>query len=334
MEFSHKAQQKNKRCIKTITVMRLLQKICFCYKGYYLPINGINIIKPFKLKVMKAKILMTLFAGMIVFAACKNRGSYEVGAASVDSVKTGMSMDTSQEPKLVKTAGIDIKVKNVQQSSEKISALTTQYKGTVIHHRIASTINRSNDFKINDDSVLRVSAFSTSGEITVKVPSDKLEVFTNEVTHLGIYVTANNMDIEDKSLDYLSSKLKLDNRKELVAQQKTGKVIIKNPTAVLNLKDDLVDEDISNRKIDAAVRYSVVSLNLTQSNIIMKEVIANDDPSAYNLPFFKRIGFAFENGWSLFKEVLIILTNMWVFIIAGVAISISIKTYRQRTRLV
>jgi hypothetical protein len=281
---------------------------------------------------MKAKILIMLFAGIIILAACKGRGNYEAGKAEADSVKIGMA-DTSQKPKLVKTAGIDLKVKSVQQSSEKIATLTMKYNGMVIHHRINSTINKSNDIKISDDSVLRVSALYTSGQMIVKVPSDKLEQYMGEVNRMGIYVTANNMDIEDKSLDYLSSQLKLNSRKELVSQQKKGKVVIKDPSAVLNLKDDLVDEEISNRKIDDAVKYSVVCLNMVQSNAIMKEMIANDDPSAYRLPFFSQLLFAFENGWNLFKETLLFVVNMWVFIIAGFIMWFAYKTHKQRTGL-
>ena len=233
----------------------------------------------------------------------------------------------------MKTAGIGFKVKNVLQSSEKILALTSKYAGMVIHHRINSTANSSNDIKVSDDSIMRVSAFYTTGEIIVKVPSEKLEIYMDSVSHLGIYVNTSNMDIEDKSLDYLSSQLKLNSRKELVSQQKKGKVVIKDPSAVLNLKDDLVDEQIGNRKIDDAVKYSVVSLSFYQSNSIVKEIIANDDPAAYSIPFFNRLGLAFANGWFIFKEVLILLADIWVFILAGAIGWQVVRLYKRKKSL-
>ena len=138
------------------------------------------------------------------------------------------------------------------------------------------------------------------------------------------------MDITDKSLDYLSAQLKLKNRTELVSQQKKGKIIIKKPEDVLNLKDDMIDQQIGNRQIDDAVKNSIVTLSFYQSNTINKEVIANDDPSAYNLPFFRRLGIALENGWSIFVDVIIGMANLWVFILAGIGVWLLVRNYKSK----
>ncbi len=276
---------------------------------------------------MKAKILMMMLAGALL-AACKGSGNYESMDSMADSVSTADINLT--EPKLVKTAGINFKVKSVQQSSEKITSLTNQYKGMVMSHSVNSNINNTSDKRISEDSVMRISAFYTSAQMTVKVPSIKLDEYLDSVAKLGVYVSTRSMDIEDKSLDYLSAKMKLNSRKDMVDQQKKGKIIIKDPSAVLNLRDDLVDEQIYNRKIDDAVKYSVVNLSFYQSNTIFKEVIANDNPASYNLPFFKRVGLALSDGWNLFKELLIVLINAWALILAGVVLWQAILFYKRK----
>lgn len=164
----------------------------------------------------------------------------------------------------------------------------------------------------------------------VKVPSVRLDEYLDSVTKLGVYVTTRSMDIEDKSLDYLSAKMKLNSRKDMVDQQKKGKIVIKDPSAVLNLRDDLVDEQIYNQKIDDAVKYSVVNLSFYQSNTIFKEIIANDDPSSYNLPFFKRVGLALSDGWNLFKEILISLVNAWALILSCIVLWQVILFYKRK----
>jgi hypothetical protein len=276
---------------------------------------------------MKIKFLIPL-AGLAFLCACKGKsGSYEVvnNSISADSIR---SADSVSAPKLVKTAGIHFKVKNVQQTAEHITALTTSINGMVIHHQMGSTAERSQDIHISNDSVMRVTAFNTSAEMTVKIPSTRLDDFLNQVGHLGIYVNDRSMDITDKSLDYLSAQLKLKNRAELVSQQKKGKIVIKKPEDVLNLKDDMIDQQIGNRQIDDAVKNSIVTLSFYQSNTINKEVIANDDPSAYNLPFFRRLGMAIENGWGIFVDVIIGMANLWVFILAGIGVWVLIRNYR------
>lgn len=222
------------------------------------------------------------------------------------------------------------KVKNVQQTSEKIAALTTSYHGTISHHQMGSTPDRSQDVRISNDSVMRITSFNTTADMEVKIPSDKVDDFMNQVGHLGIYVNSRSMDITDKSLDYLSAQLKLKSRAELVNQQKKGTVIIKNPTNVLLLKDDMVDQQINNREIDDAVKNSAVSLRFYQSNTINREIIANDDPSAYNLPFFSRFGMAIEKGWQVFVDVIIGIANLWVFILAGAGIWMIVNYYRNK----
>ncbi|MBB3054933.1 DUF4349 domain-containing protein [Mucilaginibacter gotjawali] len=275
---------------------------------------------------MKTKFLIPL-AGLAFLCACKGKsGSYELlnNSSSADTV----SKDSVSGPKLVKTAGIHFKVKNVQQTAEHITALTTGINGMVIHHQMGSTAGRSQDIRISNDSVMRVTAFNTTAEMTVKIPSTKLDEFLNQVGHLGIYVNDRSMDITDKSLDYLSAQLKLKSRAELVSQQKKGKIVIKKPEDVLNLKDDMIDQQIGNRQIDDAVKNSIVTLSFYQSNTINKEVIANDDPSAYNLPFFRRLGMAIENGWGIFVDVIIGMAKLWVFIIAIIGVWVLVRNYR------
>jgi hypothetical protein len=283
--------------------------------------------------IMKTKFLIPLIAGLGLLCACKGKSGYEIvnNSSSADSAKTD-SIVVSQ-PKLVKTAGIHFKVKNVQQTSEKIATLTISVHGMVMRHDMNSTPDRTTDVRISDDSVMRVTSFNTTANMTVKVPSAKLDDFMNQVARMGIYVNNRSMEITDKSLDYLSSQLKLKSRTELVNQQKKGKIIIKKPEDVLNLKDDMIDQQIGNLGINDAVKNSIVTLSFYQSNTINKEVIANDDPSAYNLPFFKRFGMAIDGGWALFVDVIIGLANIWVFILAGIGVLMLIRYYRGKKAL-
>ncbi|MGZ3871937.1 MAG: DUF4349 domain-containing protein [Mucilaginibacter sp.] len=284
---------------------------------------------------MKSRILIPLLAGLVLLGACKGKnGSDEIINNRADSV-TAKAADTSASvtSKLVKTADMRFKVKDVQQTSERIAALTGSYHGLVMHHRVESTPIQSVDIRKSDDSIMRVTAFNTTADITVKIPSDKLEDFMNAVTHMGIFVNSRKMDISDKSLDYLSSKLKLQNREELLSQQKKGKISIKNPANVLLFKDDMVDQQISNQQIDDDVKNSIITLSFYQSSTIYKEIIVNDNPSAYNLPFFKRLIGAFENGWVIFEELLLGLANVWVLIIAAPGVWLLIKNYKSKKRL-
>ncbi|MBK0377888.1 DUF4349 domain-containing protein [Mucilaginibacter segetis] len=278
---------------------------------------------------MKTKTFIVM-ACIVVLAACKGKNGYEVVNNSDSFNKTSITADSIADvtEKLVKTADIHIKVNNVQQTGDSIAALTAAYNGMVMHHQMNNDILNTHDIKLSEDSVMRIYAFNTTANMTIKIPSQKMEDFMNKISHMGMYVASRTMDIEDKTLDYLSARLKFDNRKELVAQQKSGKITIKDPAGVLWLKDDMVDEQINNQKINYAVKYSIISLDFFQSNTIVKERIANDDPSAYHLPFFQRLTTAISNGWVIFTEIILTLINLWVVILAGVGIWLLYKTYK------
>jgi len=285
---------------------------------------------------MKAKIILVLIAGAVLLAACKGKPGSEEFATNADTTVSLRSVVNNEkiEAKLVKTAEMRFKVKDVQQTSEKITTITTNYRGMVMHHEVESSGMRSVDIKKSEDSIIRVTSFSTTADITVKIPSEKLEDFMNEVAHMGVVLNVRRMDISDKSLEYMAARLKLKNRNDLISQQKAGKVIIKSPTNVLALKDDMVDQQIGNQQIDDEVKNSIVSLSFYQSNTIYKETIANDDPSDYNLPFFKRMAGSIENGWAIFENVVLGLTNLWVFVIAGITVWMIIRHYRNKRPIV
>jgi hypothetical protein len=298
----------------------------------------VSIVTKKQINIMKTKIFTALAAGVLLLGACKGgrSGNYEAinNSSSADSATLDREKmaDTSLfvQPKLVKSADMRFKVKNVQQTAEKITALTVKHNGMVMHHQMESSAQGSQDYRISGDSVRRVSAFNTNEDMTIKVPSDKLEDFMYQVAHMGTHVALSKMDIEDKSLDYLSAKLKLKSRKELVDQQKKGKVTIKNPLNVLLLKDDMVDGQIDNLKIDAAVKFSVINLNFYESNTIIQETIANDDPAAYQLPFGKRLYNSLAYGWFMFTELILALTNLWVFVLAAIGIWMLFRYYKRK----
>ncbi|WP_428328436.1 DUF4349 domain-containing protein [Mucilaginibacter sp.] len=281
---------------------------------------------------MKTQLLIPLLAGVVLLDACKGKGSSE---AADTTGKTGLfhkssisKTDTMQiDSKLVRKADMHFKVKNVQQTSERIVALTNSCNGMVIHHVMNATPGNTIDIKKSDDSLMRVTVINTVAEMTVKIPPASLENFMNQVARLGIYVNNSNMDITDKSAAYLSTQLKLKNQRESLNKQE------KNSTGndnVLAFKNSMVDQQMINHKIDDSVKTSTITLSFYDSNVLSKEIIANDDLSAYNVPFMKRMGMALENGWDVFMYILISLANFWVLLPLGCIILFAVRYYKSK----
>jgi hypothetical protein len=279
---------------------------------------------------MKTRIVMLLMAAGFLLGGCKGSGSgYSADNKSSNADTVGASgVDAVVQSKLVKTADMRFKVKDVRQTAETIAELTAKNNGVVMHHQMQANVTGSQDIRISDDSIMHVSSFNTVADMTVNIPPDHLDDFMNQVARLGLYINSRKMDIDDKSLDYLSSKLKRNNREALVTQQdkNTGK----DGNSTLGMKDDIIDSKINNLKIDKESKYSTLVLSFYQSNNVIKEVVANDDPSAYQLPLFKRLLNSLAYGWSVFAELILWLANLWVFILAGIGIWILFRFYKRK----
>ncbi len=283
---------------------------------------------------MKTKFLIPLIVVVGLLCACEGGHKSESADTTyvvANNAKSVNRTDTIQShPKVVKTADMRFQVKSVQQTTEKITALTTSFGGTVVHHWMRSTAGDSVDIHKSNDSIMRVTVINSMAEMTVEIPPANVENFMNEVAQLGIYIKNRKMDASDKTLDYLSTRLKLKNQTELVKQQKNEAANKKTPDDLLAFKNNIVDQQINNRKIDDSVKNSVIMLSFYEDNTISKKIIANNDLSAYNLPFSKRMVMSFENGWSIFVDILAGIANFWVLGPIGFGIWVAVRYYKSK----
>ncbi len=278
----------------------------------------------------------TFFCVLITISflmACNsNKMERADSGSSADSVSTAFTPMMPDSVKLVKTAGIDFKVKDVYKSSRLISEKARFMGGMVTHQNIESVQKKEKSMRISGDSVLTVSAYTTQADLIVKVPSSQLEEFMQEVSSIATFVYSSKLDIDDKSIDYLASSLKQKSRQELLSLAKKKTIKSNEAASLIDKEDERIDQIINNKRIDTDVRYSSIQLNLSQPPVIRKEIVANEELSAYNLPFFHRLGNALVNGWELFLSLIIGVTNLWMLIILGLVSWFAFRLYKQKRK--
>ena len=266
---------------------------------------------------MKTKIICLGACFALFLAACSGKKDGYNIASSADSTAVYTKSDTSTSPKLIKTANMHFKVKNVQRTCEDVTTLATGYGGMVMHHTMQSSLNKNYQSPISRDSVLHVSSYNTTADMTVRIPSSKMEEFMNMVGRMAMYIDTRNMDIEDKTLDYLSAKLKMKNQADIVKHQNAA---VNQGQNIQGIKNDLIDEKVNARRIDSETKYSTISLTFYQTNTIVKEVTVNDDPSSFREPFLTQLGNAISTGWLGLGDVMVFFANGWVlFVLAAMA---------------
>lgn len=283
---------------------------------------------------MKKYLIYCVFA--ITAFGCSNGSKMEESSAEIlDKIENG---DTLMEAKIIKTADMKFRVKDVQSTKEKLSAILKAEGGTIAEFTISSNIQNTEKVKYAADSLLELTSYRTEGVIIAKVPSEKLDDFTNKVARMAVFVDNQSMKFDDQSLSYLTNELKSINRAEAVAtikeQQKKQKTApaSKSVDRQLALKDEYVDRKMQNIAIDSRVEYSDVSLNFYQDNTVKQLIVGNDNLSDYKPPFFQRLVLNLQNGWFLFKELILILFNMWSILLLIAAGYFGFRYYKRQKK--
>jgi hypothetical protein len=238
--------------------------------------------------------------------------------------------EKQEEVKLVKTASIESKVVDVAETVRKVSALTRQLGGMVFHQHIASTANGHKELRVSDDSLLVISTVTPQGRITARIPSQNLEEFLYRIADLGYFTSNSLLDIDDKTSHYLRNKLKQSVRKDVL--QNTSMKTSKKPTAMqtIDVRDDMIEQQLANRQIDADVNYSEVTISLYQNALVRKDVVADHDLSNYTLPAATRLSHAVSNGWTMFMNFIVAIAHLWVFMLAAILGLITYKSIKYK----
>lgn len=284
---------------------------------------------------MKKYLIYCVFA-MTAFG-CNNASKMGESADILNKIENG---DTVMESKIIKTADMKFRVKDVQSTKEKISAILKTEGGAIGEVSIISNIQNTEKVKYSTDSLLELTAYRTEGLMVARVPSEKLDDFTNQVARMAVFVDHQSLKFDDQSLSYLTSELKSINREEAVAQlerkadKKKEVIASKDVSKSLALKDEYVDQKVKNMSIDSRVQYSDVTLNFYQDHTVKQIVVGNDNLSDYRPPFFQRVVINLQGGWFIFKELILMLLNIWSILVLIAAGYFVYRYYKRQRKLI
>jgi hypothetical protein len=233
--------------------------------------------------------------------------------------------------KIIKTADMQFRVKDVQKTKEQLSTTLKTAGGTIAEFSLNSSIRESEKVKYSTDSLKEITSYRTEGYLVAKVPSEKLDDFTNIVAKMAVFVDHQSMKMDDQNITYLANKFKAQNREEAVREiKKVGTKKSTNVESAMMIKDDLIDKKVENLFIDNRVRYSTITLNFYQDNTVKTLIVGNDNLYDYRPAFFTRLWLNIVNGWTIFKEFILLLANVWMLVLAGIALFLGIKYYKNR----
>jgi len=274
-----------------------------------------------KRNIIALAVAVTLFG-------CNNKKNLEgADIISTQELKNEAASDTLTS-KIIKTADMRFRVKNVQDTKEQLSKSIKTEGGTVVEFSIESRIQETEKVKQSIDSLKEITSYRTEGYLVAKVPSEKLDEFINTIAKQAVFVNSSSMKMDDQSIIYLANKLKAQNRVETI--NKINKTASKRNIDVessLYIKDDYINKKVENMQIDNRVKFSTISLNFYQDNTVKVITVANDNLYDYRPAFLNRLWLSIVNGWTIFKEIILALANLWMLILAGLGVFFVVRYF-------
>ncbi|TDO21607.1 DUF4349 domain-containing protein [Pedobacter duraquae] len=275
------------------------------------------------------KLLLCAFAAVSIIACNSNKES-KMDSADVSANEIAVTSADTAASKIVKTADMRFRVKDVQSTKEKLSAAIRAEGGTLMEFNVESVVRREEKVKYSADSLLQLTSYTREGTVVAQVPSAQLDEFTDKVVKLAAFVDRQSLKLDDQSLQYLSNNLKNQNKAAAVGQMNANAAKkSKDIATTQDIKDAAVDSRIHNMYIDKAVKYSTITLSFYQDNTVSRSVVENDELSDFRPAFWSRMTLNIANGWSIFMEFILLLANLWVWILLGIA---GYFLYRQLTK--
>ena len=271
------------------------------------------------------------FAVTISVIACKKSESSEYGnpeiadSSAVAISSDSISMAATQEvegKKFIKTAQVNMEVKDVYQTTIGIEKQLKEMGGFVTKSELHSNIISEENFPINDNEAKLVREFGQVNDMEVRIPTVKLGEFLEFVNKSNLFLHSRNITAEDVSSNIMMADL------EEKRMKKTENNIqkIKSNAEKVNLADNNLSEQnnqkLATYNLSDNLKYSTVSLYLKEpSTRISTIAITNtknfDNQYRYN--FFYDVKNAVIKGFYLTQEIIVGIFTIWpILIVFGI----------------
>jgi hypothetical protein len=277
------------------------------------------------------KTAAVFFAVTISVIACKKSEISEYGSpAIVDSAAVAVTSDSismaaTQEvegKKFIKTADVNMEVKNVYESTISIEKYLKKNGGFVTKSEMNSSVLSEENFPINDAEAKLVREFRQINDMEVRVPTVKLGEFLEFVNQSNLFLHTRNISAEDVSANIMMADLEEKRMKKTESNIQT----IKNNSEKVNLADNNLSEQnnqkLATYNLSDNLKYSTVNLHLKEpSSRISSIAVTNtknfDNQYRYN--FFYDVKNAIIKGFYLTQEIIVGLFTIWpILLFSGI----------------
>lgn len=278
--------------------------------------------------------LVVCYALLIGVVSCKKGGA---DLSSIDSPSTIESKEiivtdsistaaTQQVPdkQFIKTAQVDMEVKNVYDATISIEKTLKEMSGFVTSSNMRSQIISENTYNTSDKDAMLVRKFKMENVMQVRVPTLQLGEFLQNVSNQKIFLHTRVINAEDVTANIKFAEL------EAKRNSTTASTISKLNTNTK--KVEIANENMSESNLQQLaklemtdnLKYSTVDITLTEPNISVSSIAVTNSKNIdnqYQFNFLYDAKNAFVSGFYMIQKIMVGLITVWpLFIIIGIVV--------------
>lgn len=298
--------------------------------------------KIYVMKNLPKKLLISAIVFSTVYS-CK-KGNYEKSEIAVESsadytaaVSDSVSMAASQnipDKKFVKTADINMEVKDVYDATIFIEKQLKDLNGFVTESRLQSNIVSEETFETSDSEATLVKKYQTDNKMQVRVPTEKLGIFLTFINDKKVFLNSRIIIAEDVTANAKIAELeakKLKNTSEVIDKMKNnGEKVEKTEN---NLEQNN-QQEIANITLVDQLKYSTVDIYIKEPKVRVAEITVTNTKNIdnkYKFNFFYDAKNAFVEGFYLIQKLLVGLISIWPILLIG---SVIVYFLRKRKSII
>lgn len=278
---------------------------------------------------MNTKILIPIIGIATLFLfSCDENYEHESSVSinkniAATEVDPELVSDTSRT--VIKSAELSLRVDTVEKKIQQIQQKVNQMQGHIMHYEIQANKNYVDKVEYSLDSCYEINQINPHAFIKLRIPIGYTDSFIHQML-------AMNMRLDEFLLDENDVTEDLYEKKEIADINISGKTKPKTIIQQSYLEERLAEkikQKADYARLQHQTKYLWFNINMQGDSYIEKHSIANT--KTLRTPFYIQAIYALQFGWQGFASFLLVLLNIWPFILVFV---FGFIIYKKRKRLI
>lgn len=263
------------------------------------------------------------------FSSCSDVNNDQSASSFEASAPSDSSVDLDEEGrKIIKTASIDLEVKQLEKAVLDLKAFLKPIHATVYNYEIDNESYEQDSYQHSLDSSVIVSTVNPKGSLSIKVPIAQADTFINYILSSDAQIAHLLIHDEDVTED-LWEKEQTSNVYSKSAKAGKGIGSSKNIGFDNSTSIDAIKARASAAALKHKTNYLWFDIHLrAQPFVQTKTTFA---PKVYRTPIHIGLVNAVSHGWHLCADIILALIGVWPVLLLIGLVYFLVRKYKFKT---